>query len=120
VITLLIASILFGAVVAGLTGIEVLFWIAAGAFCVCGLPFALLSSFVHGEVSYAQDRADYREVLSEIHAEELADEHESAEDARLGALVKTMKKIRRGDTYNDNRQVHIHTRSKYAAKKVIR
>jgi hypothetical protein len=107
-LTLIILSAIAGAVIYGVTGMEFLFWIAAGIFFVCGLPFALISSFIHGEVSYAQDRADYRQTMSEIGAEELADEHEFAEDARVDRLVEAVKRDGRGDTYNDNRQVHLY------------
>jgi hypothetical protein len=107
-IILIILSVIAGAVISGVTGMGFLFWVAAGVFFVCGLPFALISSFIHGEISYAQDRADYRQTMSEITAEELTDEHEFAEDARVDRLVKAVKRKRRGDTYNDNRQVHLH------------
>jgi hypothetical protein len=105
-IALLIVSVIAGAAVSGLTGSGFLFWIAGGVFFVCGLPFALITSFIHGEVSYAQDRADYRQVMAEIQAEELADEHETAENARLDRLIKSGET--RTSVYNDNRQVHLH------------
>jgi hypothetical protein len=108
VIALLIISAIIGVVVSGVTGIGVLFWLAGGFAFFCGLPFALATSFVHGEVSYAQDRADYREAMAEIQAEELAAEHEVAEDARTEKLVKAVKRSRRSTTYNDNRQIHFH------------
>jgi hypothetical protein len=110
-ITLLILSVIIGAVVSGLAGIGFLFWITGGVFFVCGLPFALVSSFVHGEVSYAQDRADYRQAMAEIEAEELAEEHEFAEDARLDRLVESSRV--RTNIYNDNRQVHLHESLRY-------
>jgi hypothetical protein len=104
---LLIMSAIVGLVAYGFTGIGFLFWLAGGVVFFCGLPFALVTSFVHGEVSYAQDRADYRQTMAEIKAEELADEHEFAEDARIDRLAATVKKnsVR---TYNDNRQVHLY------------
>jgi hypothetical protein len=105
-ITLLTMSIIADAAVSGLTGIGFLFWLAGGVVFICGLPFALISSFVHGEVSYAQDRADYRQIMAEIQAEELADEHEFAEDARVDRLIKSGET--RARVYNDNRQVHLH------------
>jgi hypothetical protein len=104
---LLIMSVVIGAVVSGVTGIGFLFWIAGGVIFVCGLPFALVISLIHGEISYAQDRADYRQRMSEISAEELAGEREFAEDARVDRLVKAARKQRRG-VYNDNRQVRIY------------
>jgi hypothetical protein len=104
-------SLIFGAVISGVTGIGFLFWISGGVFFVCGLPFAVISSFIHGEVSYAQDRADYRQIMSEIAAEELAEEHEFAEDARLDRLVESSRV--RTNIYNDNRQVHLHESLRY-------
>jgi hypothetical protein len=103
---LLIMSAIVGFVVYGFTGIGFLSWIAGGVFFVCGLPFAAVSSFVHGEVSYAQDRADYRQAMAEIKAEELVDEHEFAENTRLDRIVKSGKA--QTNIYTDNRQVHIH------------
>jgi hypothetical protein len=106
-LALLILSVIAGAVVSGLTGIGFLFWLAGGAVFICGLPFALFSSFVHGEVSYAQDRVDYRQAMAEIKAEELADEHEFAEDARLDRLAEAVKK-KFTRIHNDNRQIRIY------------
>jgi hypothetical protein len=108
VIILLIMSAIFGAVISGVTGAGVLFWIAGGAVFICGLPFAVIFSFVHGEVSYAQDRADYRQFMSEIAAEESADEHECACAARPDRPVKPAKT--QTNIYNDHRQVHFHGR----------
>jgi hypothetical protein len=107
-IALFIISIIFGSVVSGITGIGILFWLAGGFTFFCGLPFALATSFIHGEVSYAQDMAEYREAMAEIQAEGLAAKHEAAEDARASRLVKAVKKDRRSTTYNDNRQIHFH------------
>jgi hypothetical protein len=109
-IILLVISAVVGAVVYGFTGIGFLFWIAGGVFFVCGLPFAVVFSLVHGEVSYAQDRADYRQAMAEIQAEELADEHEFAEDERVDRLVASGKA--QTNVYTDNRQVHFHGRLK--------
>jgi hypothetical protein len=105
-IALFIVSALIGAVISGLTGIGFLLWLAGGFIFICGLPFALISSFVHGEVSYAQDREDYRQALAEIKAEERACEHEFAEDARIDRLIESSKT--QTSIYNDNRQVHFH------------
>jgi uncharacterized membrane protein len=95
-------SAIIGAVVSALTGIGALFWVVGGAVFICGLPSALVSSFVHGEVSYAQDREDYRQAMAEIHAEE----HEAAEDARIDRLIEAPGT--RTNVYNDNRQVRIY------------
>jgi hypothetical protein len=108
-LVLLILSAITGGAVSGLTGMSFLFWLAGGIVFICGLPFVLVISFIHGEVSYAQDREDYRQAMSEIKAEELADEHEFAEDARVDRLVEAVKRSS-AKLYNDNRQVHIHRR----------
>jgi hypothetical protein len=108
-IILLAAALILGAIVTGLTGSDVLFIPAVIFFFICGLPLALVTSFVHSEVSYTQDRADYRATMAEIAAEELADDHEHAEDARVDRLVEAVKKIQK-KTYNDNRQVHFYGR----------
>jgi hypothetical protein len=110
-VALLVMSVIAGTAVSGLTGLGFLFWIAGGAVFICGLPFAVISSFVHGEVSYAQDREDYRQAVSEIEAEELADEREFAEDARLDRLIRSLET--RTNIYNDNRQVHLHGMSRH-------
>jgi hypothetical protein len=108
-ITLLAAALILGAIITGLTGLGFLFLPAVIFFFVCGLPWALVTSFVHNEVSYTQDRADYRATMAEIAAEELAGDHEYAEDERAGRLVEAVKKSQT-KTYNDNRQLHIHGR----------
>jgi hypothetical protein len=113
---LLIISAIAGAVVYGFTGIGFLFWAAGGVFFVCGLPFAAISSFVHDEVSYAQDREDYRQAMADIKAEELADEHEFAEDERTVRIIKAGKEQTR--IYTDNRQVHFHAGLNQSGKEI--
>jgi hypothetical protein len=108
-ITLLIVALILGVIVSGLTGIGVLFIPAVIFFFVCGLPWALVTSFVHNEVSYTQDRSDYRETMAEITTEEIACDHEYAEDERVDRLVEAVKKIQT-KTYNDNRQVRFYGR----------
>jgi hypothetical protein len=108
-IALLIVSAIIGAAVAGVTGISVLFWIAGGFFFICGLPFAAAAAFIHGEVSYAQDREDYRQAMSELQAEELAAGHEFAEDVRFDRLAASSRA--QTNVFNDNRQVHFHGRA---------
>jgi uncharacterized membrane protein len=105
-LALFIMSAIAGAIVYGFTGTGFLFWAAGGVFFVCGLPFAIVSSFIHGEVSYAQDRADYRQMMAELKAEELADEHEFAEDGRADRIARSGKP--QTNNYTDNRQVHFH------------
>jgi len=108
---LIIISLVIGFVVAGFSGIGFV-GTAVGAFIfICGLPFALIGSFVHGEVSYAQDRADYREYLAECSEDRRALEHELAEDVRNDSLTDTIKKNPKR-VYNDNRKqsIHLHGR----------
>ena len=102
----LIVCVVLGAVVSAVTNIGFLFWVVAIAAFICGLPFALITSFVHNEVSYAQDRADDRAAMAEIAAEERAEWHEMEADARMERYIEASKNYRR--TYIDNRQVHIH------------
>jgi hypothetical protein len=104
---LLIIAAVIGAVVSGLTGIGLLGWAAGIFFFVCGLPGALITSFVHGEVSYAQDRADYRQYLSDMAAARIAEEHEYAEEDRAGRLVEAIQKNPKL-VLHDRRQVHLH------------
>jgi hypothetical protein len=107
-ITLIIIAAIIGGIASAFTGIGMLLWLVGALVFICGLPFALISSFVHGEVSYGQDRADYRQEMAEINAEELADEQEFAQDARVDRLVEAIKRKQRPSI--DNRQIHIHGR----------
>jgi len=79
-------------------------WVAGILFFCFGLPGALIGSFVHGEVSYAQDRADWRQYKSDCAAREIAEEHERLEDER--AAKKKPPRV-----YCDNRQIHFHGRN---------
>jgi hypothetical protein len=110
-ILLLILSVITGAIISGVTGIGVLFWAAGGFVFICGLPVAAVTSFIHGEVSYAQDRADYRQMMADMEAEELADERELAEEARFDRLIELSGA--RTSIYNDNRQVHLHGKEEF-------
>jgi len=110
-LVLTIISLVIGFVISGITGIGFV-GTAVGVFIfICGLPFALIGSFVHGEVSYTQDRADYRQLCSDITAQEIAETHEYAEDERSERLVETIKKNPKR-IYNDNRKqsIHLHGR----------
>jgi hypothetical protein len=112
---MIILAILAGIVSLLFTGLAgpVVGAIAAGYFFLCGLPLACIMGFVHGEVSYAQDRADCREELSGMAADELAEQHEYAEDERVNRLVAAARKKQRSVIVSvDNRQVHIHRRTK--------
>jgi hypothetical protein len=100
---LFIASVFCGAVAGSASGIGFIGLAVGVLIFVCGLPAALLFSFVHGEVSYAQDRADCRQEM----AEEREDEREFAEDERIDRLMEAVKKTRT-KVYNDSRQVHLY------------
>jgi hypothetical protein len=104
---LLIISVFFGAAASSASGVFFIGLAAGVLIFVCGLPSALLFSFVHGEVSYAQDRADCRQEAAELRAEERAEEREFAADGRIDRLVESVKK-NSAKSYNDNRQIHFH------------
>jgi hypothetical protein len=95
-IALLLFSAIVGMFVAGVAG--PIFGVIAGvALFVCGVPFALISDFVHDSISYAADRADYRSMIEELN-----------EDAR--EIERAEREDRGPSVFNDNRQVHIHGR----------
>jgi len=103
---LLILSAIIGLVAFGFSGIGVL-GIAVGAVVfVLGLPGALIGGFIHGEVSYAQDAADYRQICADIAAYERAEEHEYAEDFRSERLTDALTDSPR-QVYVDNRKQQV-------------
>lgn len=104
---LMIICAIIGLVIGGATGISLLGWIAGIFLFLCGLPGVLIGGFIHDEVTYAQDAADYRQMMSDFDADMRADEHELAEDIRVDRLIKTRKRPLT-QIYNDKRQVHIH------------
>lgn len=69
-LALLIVSVILGGIAAGLAGNEYVFLVVTVFVFICGLPAALITGFIHGEVKYAQDRADYREEIRKIEEEE--------------------------------------------------
>jgi hypothetical protein len=105
-IVLLIISIVLGTIVAGVTGMGILFWVVAGGIFVFGLPGLIIGwvingigGFIHGENDYAQDRADYRELMREI-----------AEDERIDRYLDKLDELDEKnddklDIYIDNRQI---------------
>jgi len=96
-----------GLIVGGISGISLVGW-AVGIFLfLCGLPGALIGSFVDDSISYAQDRADYRQMMSDFDADMRAEEHEDREDARTEQLMESQKGSLT-QIYNDHRQVHLH------------
>jgi len=108
---LIIISLVIGFVVAGFSGIGFVGTAVGAFFFICGLPFALIGSFVYDAVSYAQDRADYRQLCSDITAQEIAETREYAEDERNDRLVETINKSPK-QVINDNRKqsIHLHGR----------
>ena len=110
-IILLIISFIVGAVVTSVTGFELLGWVAGIVVFVVGLPGALIGGFIHGEVSYFADRADDRQIMSDLRADFRADEREHRADIRAEKLLSSSRK-NRPTVIHDNRQVHIHERGK--------
>jgi hypothetical protein len=104
---LLIISAIIGLIVSGLTKIALIGWLIGGFFFVCGLPGALIGGFIHNEITYVQDREDYRQMMSEVDADRRAEEHEFYEDERTARLTRNNKGSLT-QIYNDKRQVHIH------------
>jgi len=102
---LLILSVILGAVVSGITGIGILFWVVAIIIFILGLPGSLIGSFIHGENEYSQDRADYRELMREIAEEERMDRYLDKIDELSDNYVD------KPNIYIDNRQVHFHNHS---------
>ena len=105
---LLIISAVIGAVVGGLSGTAMLGWIAGIFFFVVGLPGALIGGFVHDSITYTQDRADDRQMLSDFNADTRAIDHEIAEDLRTDKLIRSKKRRLLTQVYNDNRQVNVY------------
>jgi hypothetical protein len=106
-IVLTIFSIIIGLVVSGITGFGIFGLLAGGIIFCIGLPGALIASFIHGEVSYAQDCEDYRQLQSDITAMNIAEEHEYAEDERNERLIETLENNPK-QVYYDKRNQHIH------------
>jgi len=95
---LLIISIILGGIVAGITGIGFLFWVVSIGFFILGLPGALIGGFIHSENEYAQDRADYRQLMSDL-----------AEEERMDKYIDALEnKENDRNIYIDNRQIHIN------------
>jgi len=105
---LFIFSLVVAAVLWGATGLWAVGAIAGGLVFICGLPAALLVGFVHGEVSYAQDRADWRAEKSDMAADLRETDRAYSETERLDRLLERVDQ-ESGDTIiNDNRQIHFH------------
>ena len=106
---LLIISVILGGIVAGITGIGFLFWVVSVGFFILGLPGALIGGFIHGENEYAQDRADYRELMRDLAEDERVLEHEIAEDERMDRYIDALENEKSiTNIYIDNRQIHVN------------
>ena len=99
-IGILILPTILGLVAYALSGIGILFWVVFVVVFIIGLPGALITGFIHGENEYAQDRADYRELMREITEEERMDRYLD----KLDELSDDSDP----DIYIDNRQIHFH------------
>jgi len=78
-------------------------WIVFVIIFICGLPFSLIASFIHGEIEYAQDCAYDRQLMSDLSADLRAEEHEYAADRRARNRKRSKTQV-----YCDNRQVHLY------------
>jgi len=118
-LVLLIISVIIGGIVAGITGIGILFWVVSVGIFILGLPGALIGGFIHGENEYAQDMADYREIMRELAENERFLEHEIAEDERMDRYIDALED-KKSNTYiyNDNRQIHINDHKPRRKKKL--
>jgi hypothetical protein len=105
-ITLFLLCAIIGLITTGITGYVFIGVLAAVFFFICGLPVAFIIGCVHDEVEYAQDRADFRQLETDLLNEELAAGHELLEDERSDRLTRAIGKVK--PVINDNRQVHIH------------
>jgi len=104
---LTIVSFIIGLIVGVASKIAILGLVAGVFIFLCGLPFTLIASFVCGTIDYVQDRNDYRQLCSDIAADEIAEAHEFYEDLRNDRLVDAMTQSPR-QVINDNRKQSIY------------
>ena len=111
-LVLLIISAILGGIVAGVTGIGVLFWVVSIVFFVLGLPGVLIDGFFHGRDVYRQDRADYRALMRDLNEDLREDERETRRQIRHEEYLDHLDQIgsyHDRTTYNiDARSVHYH------------
>ena len=98
-IGLIIFSIIVGLFLSSISGILGL--VVGIVLFVCGLPFAIITGFIHGEIKYAQDRSDYREEMRQLAEFERDLDRDIARDMRRSERENRI-------IYHDNRQIHIH------------
>jgi len=79
----------------------------------------LISGFIDSKIDRAQDREDYRQMMSDINADIRAEEHELAENERMDRYLNAVKR-KKSDTniYIDNRQIHINNHKPRRTKKI--
>jgi len=105
-------SAIFGAIVAGLTGIGFLFWVVAVFFFICGLPGAIIGMFENDIMDRIEDRDLLREMYEDDRMDRYLDKLDEIEDRREHRMFE-----KEYDTYIDNRQVHFHAHSKETGNK---
>jgi cell division protein FtsB len=106
---LLIISVILGGIVSAVTGIGFLFWVVSVIFFIFGLPGVLIGGFIHSENEYAQDRADYRELMKDLAEDERMLRHEIEEDERMDRYIDALENTKYNtNIYFDNRQIHIN------------
>lgn len=116
-ISLIFCSII-GGIVAGITGISILFWVVSIFLFVVNLPFMLIGDFIDERIDYIQDREDYREIMRDLAEEDRFERHEYYEDERLDRYIESSSKKPTNLTFNDNRQVNIYDSSDEVNKKL--
>ena len=108
----LIISVIIGCIVAGVTGINFLFWVVAIGIFILGLPGALIGGFFHDREEYRQDRADYRAMMRDLHEDMREEEREMRRNERHERYLERLDRIeskRNRTTYKiDARSVHYH------------
>ena len=67
-------------------------FLAGGITFLIGSPFMLISGFIDSKIDRAQDREDYRQMMSDINADIRAEEHELAENERMDRYLNAVKR----------------------------
>jgi hypothetical protein len=111
----IIVAMIIGAIVSGLTGIGFLFWIVTIFVFVCSLPFTLIDGYIQSKIDYVQDRDDYRQLMSDLAADDREYERQLADNERIDRILAKKDLYDQNgeffddrEYYMDNRQVHFH------------
>ena len=104
---LLIVTGVIGIVVGVLSGSFLAGVVVSVFLFLCGLPGLIVGYIVNGVMSYPQDRADYRQLMSDLSADMRAEEHEYLEDRRTRRLIRASRRDP-VEVHYDNRQIHFH------------